>query len=137
MAERRAEAIVAELRARGFERAKVGGFDIDGVLRGKYMSLDKLESALGSGFGFCDVIFGWDIADAVYDSPSVTGWPRGFPDARARLDPSTARPLPGEARAAAPLGEVRDRAGAPPAPPRGCAGRRPAVRREPQGRSRR
>jgi len=119
MSNRRPDEIVAELRARGFERVKVGGFDIDGVLRGKYMSLDKLKSALGTGFGFCDVIFGWDIADALYDQPSVTGPGRGFPDATAVLDPATLRPLPWEPKTAAMLADFRDEAGAPhPACPR-------------------
>src|SRR5689334_15006389 len=40
----------------GVRWAKIGGFDIDGVLRGKYVALDKLRSALEKGFGFCDVI---------------------------------------------------------------------------------
>ena len=44
-------AFLADLGKRGFKRAKIGGFDIDGVLRGKYVSLDKLESALSKGFG--------------------------------------------------------------------------------------
>ena len=44
-----ARAFIAELTDRGFKRAKIGGFDIDGVLRGKYVSLDKLESALAKG----------------------------------------------------------------------------------------
>src|SRR5215204_4235949 len=72
--------LVQGLRGRGVDRAKIGGFDIDGVLRGKYVSLDKLESALAKGFGFCDVIFGWDVADVLYDNAKVTGWHTGYPD---------------------------------------------------------
>src|ERR1700733_12426333 len=75
-----ARAIIAELKGRGFTRAKIGGFDIDGVLRGKYVSLEKLESALAKGFGFCDVIFGWDVADVLYDNAKLTGWHTGYPD---------------------------------------------------------
>ena len=52
-----ARAIVAE---RELTHVKVGAFDIDGILRGKYMSRAKFESALESGFGFCDVVLGWD-----------------------------------------------------------------------------
>jgi hypothetical protein len=55
----------AEIESRGIKRAKIGGFDIDGVLRGKYVALDKLYSVLDKGFGFCDVIFGWDVADVL------------------------------------------------------------------------
>src|SRR5688572_9225328 len=84
------------LEAEGVKWAKIGGFDIDGVLRGKYVSLAKLRSALTSGFGFCDVIFGWDVADALYSDAKVTGWHTGYPDAHAVLDPSTLRRIPWE-----------------------------------------
>ena len=43
---------------RGMAHVKVGVFDADGVLRGKYMGTDKFVSALEKGFGFCDVILG-------------------------------------------------------------------------------
>ena len=76
---------------RGIRKVKVGGFDIDGILRGKLISLDKLWSAVEKGFGFCDVIFGWDIADVLYDNSTLTGWHTGYPDAGARIDPSTMR----------------------------------------------
>ncbi len=115
----KARTFLADLKARGFQRAKIGGFDIDGVLRGKYVSLDKLESALGKGFGFCDVIFGWDVADALYDNAQVTGWHTGYPDTQAVLDPSTARPIPWEPGVVALLADFRDGQGGPhPACPR-------------------
>jgi len=111
--------LVAELSARGITRAKIGGFDIDGVLRGKYVSLDKLKSALAGGFGFCDVVFGWDIGDVLYDNVKVTGWDSGFPDALAVLDPATMRDIPWEPGAVAMLADFRDDKGGPhPACPR-------------------
>jgi glutamine synthetase len=111
--------LVADLEARGITRAKVGGFDVDGVLRGKYVSLDKLRSALAGGFGFCDVIFGWDITDALYDNAKTTGWHTGYPDAHAVLDPSTLRFIPWEPGTAALLADFRDAGGgAHPACPR-------------------
>jgi glutamine synthetase len=76
----------SEFQARQIRRVKVGGFDIDGVLRGKFMSLEKFWSAVEKGFGFCDVIFGWDIADELYDNATVTGWHSGYPDAIAKID---------------------------------------------------
>lgn len=113
------EGILGELEARGVHRAKIGGFDVDGVLRGKYVSLDKLRSALTSGFGFCDVIFGWDIADELYDNARVTGWHTGYPDAHAVLDPTTLRDVPWEQGTAAMLCDFRDADGGPhPACPR-------------------
>lgn len=91
---------ISELRRtfdeRGIRKVKVGGFDIDGVLRGKYMSLEKFWTAAEKGFGFCDVIFGWDITDQLYDNATVTGWHSGYPDAQARIDLSTFRVLPFE-----------------------------------------
>ena len=114
-----ARAVIADLKKRGFHRAKIGGFDIDGVLRGKYVSLDKLESALGKGFGFCDVIFGWDVADILYDNAKLTGWHTGYPDTLAVLDASTARPIPWEPGVVSMLADFRDSEGAPhPACPR-------------------
>ncbi|MBM3572944.1 MAG: glutamine synthetase, partial [Alphaproteobacteria bacterium] len=44
---------------RELTHVKVGVFDMDGVLRGKYMARDKFFSALENGFGFCDVVLGW------------------------------------------------------------------------------
>ncbi len=82
------------------EKVKLGGFDIDGVLRGKYVSLEKFFSAAESGFGFCDVIFGWDSSDILYDNVTVTGWHTGYPDAPARIDLSTFRLLPWEEKTA-------------------------------------
>src|SRR3954451_14770421 len=111
--------LVAELSARGVARAKIGGFDIDGVLRGKYVSLDKLKSALAGGFGFCDVIFGWDIGDVLYDNVKVTGWATGYPDTHARIDLSTFPVIPREPYTAAFLVDfVMPDASPPPACPR-------------------
>ncbi len=78
------------------QRVKLGAFDIDCTLRGKYVSLEKFWSAAESGTGFCDVVFGWDIGDALYDNAKATGWHTGFPDATARIDLDTFRPIPWE-----------------------------------------
>lgn len=110
-----ARAFLAKLREQGITRAKIGGFDVDGVLRGKYVSLDKLESVLVSGFGFCDVIFGWDVGDALYDNAKVTGFDTGYPDAHAVLDPSTYRRSPWEPGVATFLADFGDERGPHPA----------------------
>ena len=91
------------VRKSGSSKVKVAVSDIDGVLRGKYLHLDKFlgaaEAAPAGGFGFCDVVFGWDVADQTYDNTQLTGWQHGFPDALARLDLATQRrdssPCPG------------------------------------------
>lgn len=86
-------AIVSE---RELTHVKVGVFDVDGILRGKYMSRAKFESALESGFGFCDVVLGWDSKDQLYDNVRYTGWHTGYPDATVRLLPDSCRTLPWE-----------------------------------------
>jgi glutamine synthetase len=78
------------------QRVKLGAFDTDCTLRGKYVSLDKFWSAAESETGFCDVIFGWDIGDVLYDNAKVTGWHTGYPDATARIDLKTFRAIPWE-----------------------------------------
>jgi glutamine synthetase len=80
----------------GITRVKVGGFDVDGILRGKYLALDKFWGALSDPIGFCDVIFGWDAADVLYDNARVTGWQTGYPDTHARIDSDSFRVLPWE-----------------------------------------
>ncbi len=89
------------LEEKGVAKAKIGGFDVDGVWRGKYVSLEKLLSAAKGGLGFCDVVFGWDLADELYDNAKVTGWHTGYPDAQARVDLATARVIPWEPDTAA------------------------------------
>jgi len=74
--------------------AKIGVVDLDGVLRGKYISAEKLKSALKSGASFCDVVLGWDREDRIIDKLSLTGWHTGFPDAPIEIDPKTLRTLP-------------------------------------------
>jgi glutamine synthetase len=81
---------------RGLSHVKVGVFDVDGILRGKYLSRTKFLSALEKGFGFCDVVLGWDSNDQLYDNVAYTGWHTGYPDANVRIIPESCRPLPWE-----------------------------------------
>jgi len=88
---------------------KVAVVDIDGILRGKFISKDKFfsvaEPAPAGGFGFCDVVLGWDSNDACYDNATLTGWHQGFPDALARLDLGTYRRVPWDGEVPFFLGE--------------------------------
>ena len=83
---------------RNITHIKVGLFDIDGVMRGKYMSRDKFFSALESGFAFCDVVLGWDSNDQLYENVDIkfTGWHTGYPDAPVRVIPESCREIPFE-----------------------------------------
>src|SRR3989442_8802335 len=97
--------ILDQLAERDPPCAKVGVFDIDGIFRGKYMGLDKLSSALEKGFGFCDVVLGWDSSDQLLDNLGFTGWHTAYPDAQVRLIPETLRPIPFEGGMPLILGE--------------------------------
>lgn len=88
--------ILQLLTDRQTEKVKLAITDIDGVLRGKIISFDKFKSVAEGGFGFCDVVFGWDAADQAYDNASFTGWHTGYPDAKASIDLQTFRQIPWE-----------------------------------------
>ena len=96
MKKKTAPDLVKKLKERGVRWIKLGIADIDGVLRGKYLSLEKVESIAAAAGGFCDCIFGWDAGDQLYDNVSFSGWHRGFPDIGYRLDPESLRWLPDE-----------------------------------------
>lgn len=105
-----ADAILKAVAERTPPVAKVGVFDIDGVLRGKYLGADKLASALEKGFGFCDVVLGWDLHDQLYDNVGFTGWHTAYPDVEVRLLPGTLRRIPYEDGMPFVLGEFVGRA---------------------------
>ncbi|HEY2275498.1 MAG TPA: hypothetical protein VGH61_08355 [Steroidobacteraceae bacterium] len=104
---RDARAIVEE---RGLTHVKVGVFDNDGILRGKFIDRAKFHSALEKGLGFCDVVLGWDSNDQQYDNITFTGWHTAFPDAPVRLLPETCRALPLEGNMLLFLGEFAGKA---------------------------
>jgi len=81
---------------RDLSHVKVGLFDNDGVMRGKYMSREKFFSSLEKGFAFCDVVLGWDVKDQLYDNVTYTGWHTGYPDAPVRILPESCREMPFE-----------------------------------------
>jgi len=104
---------LAAVRKSGAAKVKVAVSDIDGILRGKYLHKDKFEGAADGGFGFCDVVFGWDCTDTTYDNTAVTGWQHGFPDALARLDLNTHRRVPLDGNVDFFLGEFINPDGTP------------------------
>jgi glutamine synthetase len=103
--------LLHQLESGKAEKVKLAITDIDGVLRGKVMSFDKFRSIAAKGFGFCDVVFGWDAGDQAYDNGAFTGWHTGYPDAMAVVDPGTFRRVPWEGGLPFLLADFREGAG--------------------------
>lgn len=73
----------------------VTGCDIDGIPRGKVMNASKFQLVLDGGFGFCNVIFGWDCHDQTYEPKTQTMLnDSGFSDILAKVDQNTFRRCP-------------------------------------------
>lgn len=78
-------------------KVKVAGVDVDGMLRGKLMSKKKFLSIISSGFGFCSVIFGWDMHDTTYFRElQISNKENGYRDIVAIPDLQTFRRIPWE-----------------------------------------
>ncbi len=88
-----ADELIARYEREGIQRVKLGFTDIDGVLRGKYISIEKFRSIAAGTSGFCDCVLGWDVDDQLYDNVTFTGWHTAFPDAKYRVDLATERRL--------------------------------------------
>jgi glutamine synthetase len=86
--------IIHKIEHSDHHKVKFAVTDIDGVLRGKVISKSKFLKAVKENIGFCNVIFGWDVNDAVYDNSTVSGWDTGYHDAFATLDLGTLRHIP-------------------------------------------
>lgn len=101
------------LSTHNINKVKLVTFDMEGICRGKYVSLDKFYSAVESGMSFCDVLFGWDANDDLYDRESLTGWHTGYPDTLAQIDTSTFRIVPWEPNTALFVMDLYDKNGEP------------------------
>lgn len=84
------------LDANDIRYTKMAVFDTDGIMRGKYVDRAKFLSCCANGFGFCDVVLGWDSADTLFDNTKASGWHTGYRDAPVTLDLSTLRRIPFE-----------------------------------------
>jgi glutamine synthetase len=78
-------------------KVKLAGVDVDGILRGKLISKKKFISIATEGFGFCSVIFGWDMHDQTYFKElKISNAENGYHDIIAIPDLSTYRRIPWE-----------------------------------------
>lgn len=105
--------IIDYVKSHPSQKVKIAYSDIDGILRGKYISSEKFLSIADNGTTFCDVIFGWDANDVAYDNVKFTGWHSGYPDAPAQLDLDTFRKIPWENDIPFFLGELVNAKGQP------------------------
>jgi glutamine synthetase len=103
--------VLQQLTEQNAEKVKLAIVDIDGILRGKVISFEKFKSIVENGFGFCDVVFGWDASDLAYDNAGITGWHTGYPDAIASVDLNTFRQVPWENNLPFFLADFRDAGG--------------------------
>jgi glutamine synthetase len=105
------EQITAYLKENDIQKIKFAFADIDGVLRGKVIHYKKFIDGLKDGYGFCDVAFGWDSTDTLYDNTQLTGWHTGYPDRQCRIDLSTFRTVPWQENIPFFLADFSDPAG--------------------------
>lgn len=76
---------------------KLAGVDVDGILRGKLVSKKKFLSIAKAGFGFCSVIFGWDMHDQTYFRElKISNKENGYRDLIAVPDLTSFRRIPWE-----------------------------------------
>jgi len=86
--------IITYLKENNIQKIKFAFADTDGILRGKVIHHKKFIDGMRNGYGFCDVVFGWDSSDGTYDNVEITGWHTGYPDQQCRIDLSTFRTVP-------------------------------------------
>lgn len=78
-------------------KVKLAGVDADGILRGKLVSKKKFLSIATDGFGFCSVIFGWDMHDRTYFKElAISNKENGYRDLLAIPDLNSFRRIPWE-----------------------------------------
>ena len=101
-------AVRERMRAEGVRFVQVETPDLDGGLRGKFLSLDK---GLTDGVGWSNIIYGLTTADDVYVSP-FSSYENGFADVFGNPDPDTVCRLPWRPDTVAAILDIHDPDGA-------------------------
>ncbi len=86
--------------------------DLAGVARGKRMTADAFESALGAGLSFPSSLYGLDVTGANVDASGLV-WEQGDADRPCRLDAATFAPVPWRPGGAQVLGGLGNADGGP------------------------
>jgi glutamine synthetase len=81
------EDAIKALGESGMKTVHIGIFDIDTVFREKAVGVAKAQRMIAEGYGFSDVLFEWDSAEATYAGGS-------FADEPAAIDPASGRVYP-------------------------------------------
>lgn len=78
-------------------KVKLAGVDVDGLLRGKLVSKKKFLSIAKEGFGFCSLVYGWDVHDQTYFKElKISNAENGYHDIIAIPDLNSFRRIPWE-----------------------------------------
>jgi glutamine synthetase len=93
---------LAQLADQAITRVRIETPDLNGVLRGKYVAVDKLAS--GKPVAFPEVYLALSVIDEVIDVP-MSNPDVGYPDLLIAPDWSTIRAVPGEPGVAAVIGD--------------------------------
>jgi glutamine synthetase len=81
---------------RNAQHVTLGVPDLQGFLRGKYVSRDKFLSALDKGFGLPVVIYALDPTDVILEVSGLSDPGAGFHDGAVRILPESCREIPWE-----------------------------------------
>ena len=81
---------------RGAENVTIALSDMHGLLRGKYISRDKLFSVLENGWGMPPLVLALDFEDVIMAAPVISDGSDGYADTMTRALPETCREIPWE-----------------------------------------
>ncbi|PRY08825.1 glutamine synthetase family protein [Kineococcus rhizosphaerae] len=101
------------LSERGVRTVRLDTISLDGVVSGKYVSVAKFLSGLKTGWSFCDVAFGVDLANVPQLGFDYGSWRGEMADVTLRGDSSTLALDPHLVGLATVLCDLVDRDGAP------------------------
>ncbi|MDP7344140.1 MAG: glutamine synthetase, partial [Alphaproteobacteria bacterium] len=96
---RNAEDLRRIVEERDAKNVTIALSDMHGLLRGKYISRDKLESVLEGGWGNPPVMLALDFEDVIMEAPVIADGSDGFADTFARALPETCREIAWESPA--------------------------------------